>query len=118
VGKSSYTKTNTDQERHREVKFCDEIKASCLLNPPFYREINHIEENTSEVQSCKKTIELYVPMQIDFFVYQYVKLRMLRFYFDLVDKYLNRSDFQYCEMDTDSAHIAIVGPSVESVDIS
>ena len=52
-------------------------------------------------------------MQIGFFVYQYAKLRMLQFYFDFMDKYLDRSDFQYCEMDTDSAYIAIAGQSVE-----
>ena len=53
-------------------------------------------------------------MQIGFFVYQYAKLRMLQFYFDFMDKYLDRRDFQYCEMDTDSAYIAIAGPSVDS----
>ena len=46
-------------------------------------------------------------MQIGFVVYQYAKLKMLQFYFDFLDKYLDRSDFQYCEMDTDSAYIAI-----------
>ena len=40
---------------------------------------------------------------------------MLQFYFDFLDKYFDRSDFQYCEMDTDSAYIAIAGPSVESL---
>ena len=40
---------------------------------------------------------------------------MLQFYFDFMDKYLDRSDFQYCEMDTDSAYIAIAGPSVDSL---
>ena len=54
-------------------------------------------------------------MQIGFFVYQYAKLRMLQFYFDFMDKYLDRSDFQYCEMDTDSAYIAIAGQSVGSL---
>ena len=62
-----------------------------------------------EVQSCKKTIKLNLPMQIGFFVDQYAKRRMLQFYFDFMDKYLDRSDFQYCEMDTDSAYIAIAG---------
>ena len=32
-----------------------------------------------------------------------------------MDKYLDRSDFQYCEMDTDSAYISLSGPSVESL---
>ena len=40
---------------------------------------------------------------------------MLQFYYDFFDKYLDRSDFQKCEMDTDSAYIAIAGDSVESL---
>lgn len=63
----------------------------------------------------KQAIKLNLPLQIEFFAYQYAKLRMLQFYFDFHDKYLDRSDFQYCEMDTDSAYIAISGPSVEKL---
>jgi len=40
---------------------------------------------------------------------------MLQFYFDFFDKYLDRSEFWYCEMDTDSGYIAIPGLSVESL---
>ena len=40
---------------------------------------------------------------------------MLQFYYDFLDKYLDRSDFQMCEMDTDNAYIAIAGESVESL---
>ena len=54
-------------------------------------------------------------MQIGVFVYQFAKLRMLEFYFDFMDKYLDRSDFQYCKMDTASAYIVITGQSVESL---
>ena len=116
MGNSSYGKTITDQERHREVQFCEETKASRLINKPFFRQVEQIEENTFEVQSCKKNIKLNLPMQIGVFVYQFAKLRMLEFYFDFMDKYLDRSDFQYCEMDTDSAYIVIgnAGQSVES----
>ena len=38
---------------------------------------------------------------------------MLQFYYDFLDKYLERADFQMREMDTDSAYIAIGGDSVE-----
>jgi len=40
---------------------------------------------------------------------------MLQFYYDFLDKYLDRTDFQMCEMDTDSAYIAVSGDSVESL---
>ena len=40
---------------------------------------------------------------------------MLQFYFDFLDEFLDRSDYQYTEMDTDSAYLAILGSSIESL---
>ena len=40
---------------------------------------------------------------------------MLQLYYSFLDKYLDGADFQLCEMDTDSAYIAISGYSVESL---
>ena len=37
VGNSSYGKTITNQERHRNVEYCSEIKASQLVNQPYFR---------------------------------------------------------------------------------
>jgi hypothetical protein len=45
----------------------------------------------------------------------YAKLRTLEFYYDFSDKYTDCSDFQYCEMDTDSAYIAKSGESVQGL---
>ena len=97
------------------MKFCEETKASQLINSHFFRALDAIDEDTYEVQSCKKSINLNLPLQIGYFVYQYAKPRMLQFYYDFQDKFLDRSDFQYCEMDTDSAYIAISGQSVEQL---
>jgi hypothetical protein len=49
------------------------------------------------------------------FVYQYAKLRMLEFYYDFMDVFVDRSDFQYCSMDTDSAYMALSATSLEEV---
>jgi hypothetical protein len=46
-------------------------------------------------------------MQIGCFVYQYAKLRMLEFYYNFMDVFVDRSDSQYCSMDTDSAYMAL-----------
>ncbi|CAB4019980.1 Zinc finger and SCAN domain-containing 22 [Paramuricea clavata] len=77
--------------------------------------MNVINDDTYEVESAKKKIKLDLPLQVGFFVYQYAKLRMLQFYYDCLDTYLDRSDYEYCEMDTDSAYIAISGESVEEL---
>ena len=115
VGNSSYGKTITNKERHRQVKFCDDDEVPSLINSPFFRELNPIDDNTYEVESSKKKIKLDLLLQVGFFVYQYAKLRMLQFYYDFLDKYLHRSDYEYCEMDTDSAYIAISGECLEDL---
>ena len=40
---------------------------------------------------------------------------MLEFYYDFMDKFFDRSDWDYCEMDTDSAYIAVPHPDWESL---
>jgi hypothetical protein len=41
----------------------------------------------------KKTITLDLPLQIGCFVYQYAKLRMLQFYYDFMDVFVDHRDF-------------------------
>ena len=40
---------------------------------------------------------------------------MLEFYNDFLDKYINRSDFELCYMDTDSFYLALSGESLRDV---
>jgi hypothetical protein len=61
----------------------------------------------------KKTIRLDLPMQMGCFVYQYSKLRMFQFYYDFVDVFVDRRDFENCAMDTDSAYIALSADILE-----
>ena len=75
--------------------------------------MNEVTDDIVEVTMAKEKIQLDLPIQIGFFVYAYAKLRMLEFYYDFLDYYLDRKDFEYCEMDTDSAYIALSGPSLE-----
>ena len=40
---------------------------------------------------------------------------MLEFYYDFMDHYLSHDDFEYVEMDTDSAYLGIAGQTVEDL---
>jgi hypothetical protein len=40
---------------------------------------------------------------------------MLEFYYDFIDVFVDRRDFQYCAMDTDSAYMALSAASLEEV---
>ena len=114
-GNSSYGKTVTNKERHTDVIYCQEHQVSRYLVDPSFRRCNQLSDKTFEVEMSKKTIRLDLPMQIGCFVYQYAKLRMLEFYYDFMDIFVDRRDFQYCVMDTDSAYMALSAGSLEEV---
>ena len=55
------------------------------------------------------------PYQCSIGVNQLTKLRMLEFYYDFLDKYYNRQDFELCYMDTDSFYLAMSGDSLDHI---
>ena len=106
-------KTVTNVDRHRDVKYCTEIGTSALINNKRFRQLDVVTEDAYEIEMTKSVVNYTLPLHIGFFVYQYAKLRMLQFYYDFVDRYVERPLFQYCEMDTDSAYIALAGESID-----
>ena len=114
-GNSGYGRSLTNKEKHLDIRYCDEASVGLAVNDPHFRKLDILGDNYYEISKTKKSIKMDLPIQIGFFVYQYAKLRMLEFYYDLIDKFLDRSDFEYCEMDTDSAYIALSGESVDAL---
>jgi hypothetical protein len=56
-----------------------------------------------------------LPIQIGFAVYQLEKLKILQFYYDFIDFYFERADYQYCQMDTDSAYIPFSSENLNEI---
>ena len=48
-------------------------------------------------------------------MYQLAKLRMLEFYYDFLDRYVDRRNFELIQMDTDSNYMAISGDKLEDI---
>ena len=117
LGNSAYGKTVTNVDRHRKVTYCTEVgtSLSLLVGNKRFRQLDVVAEDAYEVTSSKACLTYDLPLHIGFFVYQYAKLRMLQFYYDFVDRYVERPMFQYCEMDTDSAYIALAGDSIDDL---
>ena len=115
LGNSGYGKTVTNVDRHRDVKYCTEIGTSALINNKRFRQLDVVTEDAHEIEMNKSVVKYTLPLHIGFFVYQYAKLRMLQFYYDFVDRYVERPLFQYCEMDTDSAYIALACESIDGL---
>lgn len=115
IGNALYGRTVMDKEKHTTTSFCGLDKVNKRINDPHFKDLEELDDNRFEVMAGKHKIIMDTPIQIGCAVYQLAKLRMLEFYYDCLDKYVDRSDFQYVEMDTDSAYLAISGAKLEDV---
>ena len=115
LGNSAYGKTVTNVDRHRDIKYSTEVGTSVLINNKRFRQLDVVTDDAYEIEMNKSVVKYTLPLHIGFFVYQYAKLRMLQFYYDFVARYVDRSLFQYCEMDTDSAYIALAGDTIDDL---
>ena len=66
-----------------------------------------------ETKEFKRTVMMERPYQCGIAAYQLVRLRTLEFYYDFLDKYFSRKDFEFCYMDTDSFYLAVSGDSLD-----
>ena len=114
-GNSFYGKMIEDIARHCYTTFTtDEKRVDERLRSPFLEDLEAVG-GAYEIQERKRKVEITRPYQCGITVYQLAKLRMLEFYYDFLDKYIDRRDFEYIYMDTDSAYFAISGKCIRDV---
>ena len=113
IGNSGYGKTITNIENHRCVKYFNKEEVSKVLNDPLFSNLEVINDDMYEVETFKKSLHFSLPFKIGFFAYSYAKLRMLEFYFDFLNPFVDRTEYQCCKMDTDSLYLALATPSLE-----
>ena len=114
-GNSGYGKTVTNKERFVSTSYANEDNISKKINSPHFKDLELLYGQKYEVISTKREITMDLPLQIGVAVYHLAKLRMLEFYYQFIDKYIDRSDFQILEMDTDSNYFAFSEDSIEKL---
>ena len=81
----------------------------------YFYNMTELPNGYYEVEKTKQKINLDLHIHLGVFILNYAKLCMLEFYYDFIDKYLSREDFEYSEIDTDSAYMAIFEDSFEAL---
>jgi len=115
LGNSAYRKLIEALERQTNVIYTkDEKVVDRALRSAYFEDLDEIGE-AYELESHKPWITIRRPFQIGIAVYQLAKLRLLEFYYDFLDKYVDRRDFELIQMDTDSKYTAISGKRLEDV---
>ena len=107
LGNSSYGKTICNKQNFLNTKYVSPSKARKMALHWSVLQTQDISENTVEVACLPRSVTYDLPIQIGFMVYQYAKLKMLAFYYDFLLKFIDRTDFEMCEMDTDSFYFAL-----------
>ena len=107
-GNSFYGKMIENLEKHISTKFTtDEKLIDKIFRSPFFEDLEEINEGVFEVRQRKRQVTITRPYQCGIAVYQLAKLRMLEFYYDFLDKFCDRRDFELIQMDTDSFYMAL-----------
>ena len=107
-GNSFYGKMIENQEKHMNTKFTTNEKLiDEIFRSPFFEDLEEVSEGAFEVRQRKRQVTITRPYQCGIAVYQLAKLRMLEFYYDFLDKFCDRRDFELIQMDTDSFYMAL-----------
>ena len=101
--------------RHKSKKFTlEESVVDKTLRYPFFDNLEEIG-GASEIKEFKQTVMIKRPYQCGIAVYQLAKLQMLEFYYDFLDKYFSRRDFDLCYIDADLFYLAISRDSLNEI---
>jgi hypothetical protein len=91
------------------------LNISKKINSPHFKDLEQLHGQKYEVIATKREIRMDLPLQIGVAVYHLAKFRMLQFYYDFIDKYIDRSDFELTEMDTESNYFAFSEDSIDTL---
>lgn len=78
-----------------------------FVNNPRFNDLEEIGEGIVEIENRKSKLKLNIPIQIGFFVLEYAKLSILKFYYDFIMKYLPFDSFCLIQSDTDALYMAL-----------
>ena len=113
LGNSAYGKFIEAVERHTNTIYtCDEEEVDKSLRSARFKTLEEIGP-AYKVELRKSKINIDRPFQVGIVVYQLAKLRMLQFYYEFLDFYLDRRDFELIQMDTDSMYFALSREKLE-----
>ena len=115
-GNSFYGKMIENLEKHMNTKFTTDVELiDKIFRSPYFDDLEEISEGVFEVRQRKRQVTITRPYQCGIAVYQLAKLRMLEFYYDFVDKFCDRRDFEVIQMDTDSLYMALSAEDFDEI---
>ena len=113
IGNAIYGKYIEAVVRQTKVLYTtDEDEVDKHLPSAYFEVLEEIGD-AYKIESRKNKVTINQPFQVGIVAYQLAKLRMLQFYYDFLDKYIDRRDYELIQMDTDSMYFALSYDTLE-----
>jgi hypothetical protein len=106
---SSYGYDILNEEKLNKTKLCDQKHAVMSQGRLNFLETNQIGENLYKVNYKPTTFKCSTCIQEGFYTLDNAKFAYANFYYEFMDRCLDRERFHYIEGDTDSMYFAIAG---------
>ena len=99
-----------NKENRTDISFNKLTDTSAsIINERRYKGLEEMNDVT-EVERAKVLIKLDIPIQIGFFVLEYAKLLLLRFYFDFLSVFIPFHKFSFIQCD--SMYLSLFEPNL------
>ena len=115
IGNSAFGRTGMNKNKFTKTIYGGEDLYDKHIATTLFVDANVFDDDLYEITLKSRNVKQNIPIQIANSIYDDSKLLMSRFYYDCMDKYISRDDYQYIQMDTDSAYIAFTGKFDELV---
>jgi hypothetical protein len=106
VGNSAFGRTGMNKSKFSSTAYGNLDYYYKQIGSILFKDANQYGD-IFEITKNKRNTKQNIPIQIACSIYDDAKLLMSQFYYDCVDKFIDRKDYQYIEMDTDSAYMAL-----------
>lgn len=109
-GNAAYGRCLLNAEGFKRISYTpaqDEVEISRRVNDKRFYELTELGDHTVEMQHLRPQTIADSPVHVGFFVLEYAKLLLLRFYYDFLTVFLDDKSFCLISSDTDSLYMGL-----------
>ena len=115
LANSCYGRFLVNVANYKQIEYADPKKAKQLMNEPRFQKLTELSDSVSEVEMDRKNLIWRLPLQVGLFILDYAKLHMLRFHYEMINKFVPPSEIQLLYEDTDSAWFAHTASDLQNL---
>lgn len=116
IGNSCYGVLITDVCKFNYVSYSDELRrAQMHVNNSRFKDLSVVGDEYYELISHREKVNISMPQHIAFAILNLSKLTMLRYVYDMLDRYIPRSMYSLVATDTDSIYTSLAANELASL---